>query len=1718
MAPRTESCEFEGCAKTFTFETTAEYVALLQTHMAAMHPAADQCASGKAEKPRRPELSADTSEEDWSYFVARFDQYKRTCGLVAERKIVDQLLECCSDTVRRDHHRTYSGLGQQGEEEVLKQLKKIAVRKQNIAVNRVNLGTLKQDPGEPVRKFAGRVRSLATVCEFTIRCTGAACEPVSYMEEVIIDQVMRGLANSEIQKDVLGLDRMGLEKLLLHVEGKESGHASQGLLSGAGGGSGGGTGATGGARVVNQERRRDRQQKVPQKKCTNCTNPRCKGGDRCGAREKECYTCRKKGHVSSRCPKKASAVEQSEDSDSGDAGDRVSDSAIFISGNKRNMHYPSVSIKQAASPQSLAEGKNRTCSVINGSRGGRRSTKDGFRGGATKELPPRDCTWAETLGNVMKVMVGATIATTTTRPATLHHHTFDVVSQRWKRGPGEDKRYQSVEVTVDKSAMVDSLGKYFPTGGYMRPRVALDRGLVDTGASVCLAGPKLMERLHLRVKDLARPSLRLYGANGDSIELMGAAPTIITDRKSGRQTRQLIYFSSGAELLLSYEACLDLGLVNHGVEHRAAAAALKAGKDPKCPCKCPVRETAPDPPTELPMAPTPENVPALEEWICQYYAASAFCACECQPLPSMHGAPVHIHLQEDAVPVASHSPIPIPLHWHAAVKKQLDRDEAIGVIERVPSGSPTKWCHKMVVVPKKDNTPRRTVNFVPLNRYSSRQTHHTRAPFQQASMVPPNMYKTVCDAWNGYHSVLLDEESRDLCTFITPWGRYRYRSLPQGFLAAGDAYTERYDRIITDVEDKEKIVDDTILWKPTIREAFFQACEYLTLCSRNGIVFNRKKFCFAREEVEYAGFEITMNEVKPCKKILDSIRDFPVPKTLSDIRGWFGLVNQVAPFYANRRVMEPFRELLKPPLKGKRIYWDENLTNLFEESKRVIVDAIRDGIKCFRPGEWTCLMPDFCKTGIGFLLMQKRCGCGDINPYCCQGGWQVVLAGSRFTKPAESRYAPVEGEALAVAWALEATKHYTLGNSKLLVATDHKPLLKILGDRKLEDIPNPRLLRLKEKTLAWRFDVKHVPGRIHVGPDALSRKEVSGVVVAMLGSTVEPAEDDVDMDTIIEAQIAANTLSPITWGQVRDEVARDKVSTMLCSQIVDGFPAEKKLLREELREYYQFREHLTQIDGVPLYKERVVVPTALRPMVLETLHGAHQGEKGMNLRAQSSVWWPGITPQIKNKREMCQSCNESTPTQPAPPPDPLPLPDYPFQQVASDYFQLGGHTYLVIVDRFSGWPVVTHCGGSTGSSGKLRDCLRDYFATFGIPEELATDGGLTYMSYETQKFLKDYGVKHRLSSVALPQSNKRAELAVKSMKRLLRENTNGDGSLKNDKYFRALMSYRNTPDRDTKKSPAQVIFGRALRDFLPAPHHRYKPHPEWIMLAEDREKALAKRSIANMERLSKNTKALPRLAVGDNVLVQNQVGNHPSRWDITGVVVELKDHDQYVVRVDGSGRLTLRNRRFLRKLTPYAHSMMKPVEPVAVPADPVPETLPSLPPSQRNPAEPNMVPCGGGPLLSGENDKFDHVLISNPVTPPHVPDVPVPDVPVEPVKPQVTGGSSSGGGGVDAGPAPAPAPPRRSGRSTAGQAPERMNISREMQKGQSYKSSSCVETPASSVSADTSSVSGLGWEGGITDNGTRQWRVGATAEGRRRRTNNTHTHVPPWSGVHWQLQ
>ena len=94
-------------------------------------------------------------------------------------------------------------------------------------------------------------------------------------------------------------------------------------------------------------------------------------------------------------------------------------------------------------------------------------------------------------------------------------------------------------------------------------------------------------------------------------------------------------------------------------------------------------------PKSMPFQPVAANIKSLESWIRNTYAASSFNCCECQPLPKMHGPPLTIHLKEVVKPIASHTPIPVPLHWQKKVKAGLDRDVAIGVLEKVPPGTPT---------------------------------------------------------------------------------------------------------------------------------------------------------------------------------------------------------------------------------------------------------------------------------------------------------------------------------------------------------------------------------------------------------------------------------------------------------------------------------------------------------------------------------------------------------------------------------------------------------------------------------------------------------------------------------------------------------------------------------------------------------------------------------------------------------------------------------------------------------------------------------------------------------------------------------------------------------------------------------------------------------------------------------------------------------------------
>ena len=213
-------------------------------------------------------------------------------------------------------------------------------------------------------------------------------------------------------------------------------------------------------------------------------------------------------------------------------------------------------------------------------------------------------------------------------------------------------------------------------------------------------------------------------------------------------------------------------------------------------CSCPQREAAPPRPAELPFPCIPTNNERMRAWLLDRYASSTFNTCPHRVLPSMEGPPVEIHVDPATPPKACHTPAPEPLHWQQRVYDDLLHNEALGVIERVPYGEPTTWCHRMVTTRKHDGSPRRTVDLSPLNKFCKHETFAMEPPFHLGCRIPKNTWKTVTDAWNGYHSVPRQSD-RHLRTFITPFGRWRYTRAPQGFLSSGDRYNERFDAILS---------------------------------------------------------------------------------------------------------------------------------------------------------------------------------------------------------------------------------------------------------------------------------------------------------------------------------------------------------------------------------------------------------------------------------------------------------------------------------------------------------------------------------------------------------------------------------------------------------------------------------------------------------------------------------------------------------------------------------------------------------------------------------------------------------------------------------------------------------------------------------------------------------------------------------------------------------
>ena len=177
-----------------------------------------------------------------------------------------------------------------------------------------------------------------------------------------------------------------------------------------------------------------------------------------------------------------------------------------------------------------------------------------------------------------------------------------------------------------------------------------------------------------------------------------------------------------------------------------------------------------------------------------------------------------------------------------------------------------------------------------------------------------------------------------------------------------------------------------------------------------------------------------------------------------------------------------------------------------------------------------------------------------------------------------------------MAWALEQSKFFTQGCDRLTVATDHKPLISLLGQKSLDQVPNTRLFRIKQRISSWKFRITHCPGKANFFADASSRRPVQ-------------EEDDTEQ-RFVDANLASVA---VTIAEAAKAAKEDKGYWALHQALVAGTP----LVAAACKEYLQYRDRMYPHNRVLLFEDQIIIPSGLRPKVLTILHAAHQGKSTM---------------------------------------------------------------------------------------------------------------------------------------------------------------------------------------------------------------------------------------------------------------------------------------------------------------------------------------------------------------------------------------------------------------------------------------------------------------------------------------------------------------------------
>ena len=584
---------------------------------------------------------------------------------------------------------------------------------------------------------------------------------------------------------------------------------------------------------------------------------------------------------------------------------------------------------------------------------------------------------------------------------------------------------------------------------------------------------------------------------------------------------------------------------------------------------------------------------------------------------------------------------------------------------------------------------------------------------------------TIADFNKGYWMVELDPESRKYTTMALDIGRFQWTRLPMGSIVAQDVFQRKLDAIILDIPGVTGIVDDMVTYGRSNLEHDKHLLNFLEVCRKNTLTLSQDKMQFRLPQVSFFGHQWSAKGLSPDPKKMAAVKRMNLPRDVETMRSFLGLVNYLNRFSLHlAEISAPLREICR---QDAEFELTESVRVAFSRTKEEISKNVTPPY--FNPKSATTLQTDASKKGLGAVIVQ------DSRP---------VMFASRALTGVETKYKNLERECLAMIWGMEKF-HYFLYGKQFTLETDQKPLVSIYKKHMVEISPGIQRLIMR-RFPHQPFDIQYRRGKEIPLADALSRV------------TPTPVEEDGIQLPIVAVNLITSNI-PVSSTEIElihKETSKDPTLTLLRHYIHMGWPCDCRMLQQELHTFWNYREDLSMGNGLITKGARLLILSTLRRKVLEQIHG-HLGIEKCMLKARDSVFWPGISNNIREAVEKCGICQASFRAA-KPVGNVSDVPPQTWHTLGTDLFYWNKMDYLVIRDYFSKYLIVRRLPNS--SSHAVIKELGLVFTELGRPFVLRSDNGPCYSSREFHNFLSFYQVDHITSSPHYPQSNGFAEALV----------------------------------------------------------------------------------------------------------------------------------------------------------------------------------------------------------------------------------------------------------------------------------------------------------------------------------------------------------------------